>query len=132
MRLSPKIVIGVAGVAAALILSSLAQEMNRRLQVRREVVRLEEESRQLENRLVELEHLNQYFRTDAFQERMAREKLNYKAEGEKVVLIADPPFSEVPPVRDNAATAPVLPPVRWWRVFFGDGQEAAGSELWDG
>lgn len=120
MRVSPKIVAGVAGVIAVFILSSLAQEMNRRLQVRREVVRLEQEARQLEKRLVELDHLNQYFRTDAFQERMAREKLNYKAAGEKVVLIADPPFSEVSPLLNNAAEAPVSVPLRWWRVFFGE------------
>lgn len=120
MHVSPKVVAGVVGVIAVFILSSLAQEMNRRLQVRREVVRLEQEARLLEKRLVELDHLNQYFRTDAFQERMAREKLNYKAEGEKVVLIADPPFSEVPPIVDNAADVPASTPLRWWHLFFGE------------
>jgi len=112
--------IGVAGVIAVFMLVSLAQEMNRRLQIRREVVRLEQEVHDLENSLVAMANLNQYFRTDAFRERMAREKLNYRAEGEKVVLINED--DRVAGVTDDKAIVdgPVSVPRRWWEVFFGE------------
>ena len=118
--LSPKLMIGSALVITAFIMVSLAQEMNRRLQVQREIVQLDQEVRKLEKNLIEMENLNQYFRTDAFQERMAREKLNYRAEGEKVVLIPEeysPIESEsnaVPPEEDLSISR------RWWKAFFGD------------
>src|SRR3989344_5329036 len=84
--LSPKLITSIAGIVAVFILVSLAQEMNRRLQVQREVAKLQQEVHGLEKTIVEMENLNQYFDTDDFQERMAREKLNYRAAGETVVL----------------------------------------------
>src|SRR3989344_1125835 len=86
---SPKIIITSAGIIVIVILFSLAQEMNRRLQIQKEVLELEQEVQGMEKSIVEMEQLNQYFKTDAFQERMAREKLNYRAPGEEVVLIAE-------------------------------------------
>lgn len=120
MRLSPKLIFGVLLAVAVFVFFSLAQEMNRRLQIQREASRLEQEAQQLEKRITELENLNQYFRTSAFQERMAREKLNYKAEGEKVVLISDPPHVEVVPPENNARQVPLSTLLRWWHAFFGD------------
>ena len=87
--LSPKLITLIAGVVAVFLLVSLAQEMNRRLQVQREVAKLQQEVHGLEKTIVEMENLNQYFDTDDFQERMAREKLNYRAAGETVVLITE-------------------------------------------
>ena len=111
---------GVTGIIIIFILVSLAQEMNRRLQVQREIVRLEQEAREVEKSLISMENLNQYFRTDSFQERMAREKLNYKAEGEKVVLIAEdyaPDPTESQSIEERGDTSI---PLRWWQIFFGD------------
>jgi len=67
--------------------------------------------------VIELENLNQYFRTDSYQERLAREKLNYRAPGEQVVLIP----SEAQPALESAATEPVgatTPLEEWWQVLF--------------
>ncbi len=124
MNLRPNIIIGVTAVIVLFIMLSLAQEMNRRWQVQKEVARLEGEVRELANSVVELDNLNQYFRTDDFQERLAREKLNYRAPGEEVVLI---PEQELNPVNEETpdlerGDLPSSLPLRWWNQFFGVGR----------
>ena len=119
--LKPHIILIVAGIVVLFIMVSLAQEMNRRLQYQAEVDRLEQEVRQAEKGLTELEHLNQYFRTSEYQERLAREKLNYRAPGETVVLI--PQNENIAPTETATQTeeaTPVSIPQKWWFVFFGE------------
>jgi cell division protein FtsB len=116
--LSPKLILSVAGVIVLFIMISLVQEMNRRLQVQREVAQLEGEARKLEKTIVEMENLNQYFRTDAFQERIAREKLNYRAEGEEVVLLPEDSEIREAPVVDSVPEKPVSNARQWWDTFF--------------
>lgn len=114
----PKIIGAVALVIILTLLVSLAQEMNRRIQVQREVVQLQQEVDTMEKNIVELENLNTYFNTDAYQERLAREKLNYQLPGEKVVLIPQENDVTAP---GKAAAAPerqISMPERWWRTFF--------------
>lgn len=112
-----KLGLAAAGIVAVLIIFSLVQEMNRRLSVQREIVRLESEANKLEKNLIQMENLNQYFKTDDFAELMAREKLNYRAEGEKVVLIP-----ETEAVRDESEEGEAIDnrsiPKRWWDAFF--------------
>ncbi len=114
----PKIIITVTVIAGVFILISLAQEMNRRMQVQREVARLRGEVNELEKSVVKMENLNQYFRTDDFQERMAREKLNYKAKGEKVVLIPDEIYASGGDRAEEKEGKTKSNPLRWWQVFF--------------
>lgn len=119
--LSAKFIISIAGIVAVFILVSLAQEMNRRLQVQREVAKLQQEVHVLEKTIVEMENLNQYFNTDDFQERMAREKLNYRAAGETVVLITEEkPAGEPREPESQIEEEEVSIAQRWWRVFFVD------------
>jgi cell division protein FtsB len=114
-------IIGVTVFIILLILLSLAQEMNRRWQVQREVQRLEQQVRDLQTNVVELENLNQYFRTEDFQERLAREKLNFRAVGEQVVLIPDEELTTDDRSRQSAQPASSLAiPLRWWHIFFVD------------
>lgn len=115
----PKLVIGVATVVGVILVTSLIQEMNRRWQVQREVQALKQEVQLAERKVVELSQLNQYFRTDAFQERLARENLNYSAPGETVVLIPE----DAEPVEVQSSAMPKKPesasiPMKWWRIFF--------------
>jgi len=108
----------VAGIIVVFILFSLAQEMNRRLQIQREVAQLDQEARNLEKSIVEMEQLNQYFKTDSFQERMAREKLNYRAPGEEVVLIPEQDLEQAAVDTREVETREMAIPEKWWRVFF--------------
>lgn len=115
----PQIVLGITGIIALLIIFSLAQEANRRWQVQREVARLEKETSDMQKSLVALEQLNEYFRTPDYKERLAREQLNFRAPGEKVVLIpehAGTPTRET--VKANQKQSPLSIPLKWWYLFF--------------
>lgn len=123
--LRPKIILGTAGIIALVILVSLAQEMHRRLEVQREVSVLEKKVADAEKNVVAMENLNQYFRTDAYQDRLAREKLNYVAPGEKVVMVPDDSLKPaadpaLPKTAERAYSTPEL----WWRAFFVDDKGA--------
>jgi|GEM_PF-2491671 cell division protein FtsB len=115
--ISPKIMLLVAGIIILLILFALAQEMNRRLQVQREIVQLDSEVSALEKNLIEMNNLNQYFKTDDFAELMAREKLNYKATGEKVVLIPEEQEGELIKEEETYEDTQSIPK-KWWDAFF--------------
>lgn len=119
MSVRLKVGLGAAGVVAVILIVSLVQEMNRRWQVQREVAALEAEVKSAERKTIELTHLNQYFRTDAFQERVARENLNYSAPGEKVVLVPEE-AQDVKTVSSEvgAKLRPASTPLKWWQIFF--------------
>jgi len=123
VKLPIKILLTTSIVFVVLIMFSLAQEMNRRIQVKREVARLEQEVKELNKSLVEMENLNHYFGSEAYKERMAREKLNYKAPGEEVVLVPEEQraseegaWQELQEVNDDSI------PLKWWNTFFVDPQ----------
>lgn len=118
--LHPKIILTVSVVIVIFLLISLAQEMNRRLSIQREVRRLEQQVQEMKNSVVEAENLNQYFRTDEYQDRLAREKLNYRAPGEKVVLIPDPKVAPEEASNKEQSDKSLSIMERWWRVFFVD------------
>jgi len=122
MKLRLNIILGVTGIIVFLILLSLAQEMNQRWQIQREIQRLELEAKELENSVIELENLNQYFRTDDFQERLAREKLNFRAPGEEVVLIPEnvQEGGAINELEQKNSEPQYSLPIKWWRIFFVD------------
>lgn len=113
------VIVGSAGVVVFFLLISLAQEVNRQWQAQQEIEKLAADVRKQEAVIVELEHLNQYFRTDDFQERLAREKLNYRAPGEQVVLIPDKELSDSSgEVMQSEQSEEVSTPLKWWGAFF--------------
>lgn len=117
----PNIILSITVVVAILIMFSLAQEMNRRWQVQREIATLEEEINGMEKRVVELEQLNEYFSTPDYKERLAREQLNFRAEGEKVVLISDQDARQVEAASAKKPEEKVRSfPLQWWYLFFVD------------
>lgn len=119
MRFFSKRVLLVGAVVFLLfILSALVQEMNRRMQVQKEVARLEQEVRSLDKAVMEMSNLNQYFRSEAYKERMAREKLNYRAPGEEVVLLPDERSVGDEAREDTEKIVKLSIPMHWWRIFF--------------
>lgn len=119
-RIRPNIVLIVASIIVLLIILSLAQEVNRRWQVQNQIHELQSQVDSMQKHLVELQQLNEYFRTPDYQERIAREQLNYRAPGEKVVLIPETASSNNN--QTIAPTAPTTPqqsnPLKWWYLFF--------------
>ena len=79
----------------------------------------------MERRVIELEQLNEYFSTKDYKERLAREQLNYRAPGEKVVLI---PERVLGTQQTNAAKKQDEQkrsiPLRWWYLFFVDKRQS--------
>lgn len=113
-----KIIITAAVIIVVFIMVSLAQEMSRRWQIQQEIQNLEEQVAELEQSIIELSQLNDYFKTDAFQERLAREKLNYQAPGEQLIVVPD---SAVAPTEETQEAEPEYStPEKWWRLFFAD------------
>lgn len=96
--------------------------MNRRWQVQREVTRLEADVNKMERKVIELEQLNEYFSTPDYKERLAREQLNYRAPGEKVVLIPEriAGVQQTNPSSKEADDAQRATPLKWWYLFFVD------------
>jgi cell division protein FtsB len=81
------IIIGICFVV--FIGFSLGKETYRNYQIEKEIQALEEEISGLEKNNDDLTHLIEYFKTESYQEKEARQKLGLQKEGEKVVLITD-------------------------------------------
>lgn len=114
----PRVIGTLAFIVVFILLVSLLQELNRRWQVQREVSQLEREVQDMQLSVMHLQNLNQYFATDDYQERLAREKLNYQAPGEKVVLIPENVSSPKSGESEKQATVKLSVPEQWWRAFF--------------
>lgn len=116
----PQVIVGITAFIALFILFSLAQEANRRWQVQREVARLQKEVAGMEKSLVALGQLNEYFRTSDYKERLAREQLNFRAPGEKVVLIPEEGSVPTDPAQKKEKEKVRSIPLKWWYAFFVD------------
>ncbi|MCE9643525.1 MAG: septum formation initiator family protein [Candidatus Andersenbacteria bacterium] len=118
-RFRPNIVLITASIIVLLIILSLAQEVNRRWQVQNQIHELQSQVDSMQKHLVELQQLNEYFKTSDYKERLAREQLNYRAPGEKVVLIPETAASNnQTPTTTATATPPQSNPLKWWYLFF--------------
>jgi cell division protein DivIC len=98
---------------------ALSREVTRKARIQNEVAALEADIYSLERRNEELNGLIDYFQSDAFAEREAREKLNVQKPGEKVIEVQAPVAT---PTQVAAAPTPApLPqdnPHRWWVYLF--------------
>lgn len=115
----PNMVFIITGIIILLIVLSLAQEANRRWQVQTKIRELQIQVDSMQKHVVELQQLNEYFRTPDYQERIAREQLNYRAPGEKVVLIPEISSTSTKPTPQGAEPIINIPtPLKWWYLFF--------------
>jgi cell division protein FtsB len=119
--IQPRIVLVVTGIVVVFTLFSLGQEISRRWQIDHQVAQLEQQADGMKKNVVELQNLNQYFQTPDYQERLAREKLNYRAPGEQVVLLPEDSSAPQPAAVTIAVPKQPLPlPLVWWNMFFVD------------
>ncbi len=126
--LSSKIVLAGSLILLLLISIALGKAVYRRHQIQKEIAQIKAEITQAEGQKKELEQLIAYLATDAFKEKMARQKLNLQRSGETVVAIPVPRKEEesllgITAGDDNLASAPIngqkIPnPRKWWNYFF--------------
>lgn len=99
---------------------ALSRDVVRKTRIKQEVSAMEEEIAQLETRNDELSGLIEYFQSETFKEKEAREKLNVQLPGERVFEVQKP---EVNTKENLAANTPEqnLPSTnwgRWWVYLF--------------
>lgn len=99
---------------------ALTKEIIKRSQVQKEINKLEQEVKLLENENLKLADLLEYLNTDFFKEKEARLKLGLQKPGEKLIIIS-PSTGEEIPVEIEAPT-PEEPkpsnPIRWLKRLF--------------
>lgn len=118
---SPLLFLGmlIAGAFLVLIGVSLAQEFRRQILLEQHVRALRTDIEARERRIADLRRLREYLETDAYIERAAREKLNYRKPGEEVVIVPSPPSPTPTPLpRARGADGP-RPARAWFDLYFG-------------
>ena len=110
------VLIVVIGVAAF-------KETKRMSAIDREIAVLEEEARMVKQDNMKLTDRIAYFNTEAYQERIAKEKMNLQKEGENVVVITKRPKEIVlgdtkEKIEEEAVQEDLPNYVKWWQVFF--------------
>ncbi len=115
--LRSKIFLIIAVIFTLLVLVASGREIVRRLQIEREIEKLENEVERLETENTELRGLIEYFQTESYAERQAREKLNLQKGGERAVIISENVSEEVSleRARQEERKSNLK---KWWDFFF--------------
>lgn len=116
----PKIFHSKLFLAAMLILLAAVfglelKQWRERQVINREIEHLVAEQQDLEQKNLDLEQSLQYFSSDPYREKLAREQLGLRKDGEIVVNF--PRLPENSPVDNNQQLAPGNPQ-KWWEYFF--------------
>lgn len=101
---------------------ALSRDVIRKTRIRKEVTALENNIGQLERRNEELSGLIEYFQSDTFKNREAREKLNVQIPGERVIEVQQPEVTaEKKAVQQELASiTPKNNWRRWWLYLFAE------------
>lgn len=112
-------------VIIGFIAYSAIKENSRNRQIQKEIEALKQEAEKIKTTNQELQEKNQYFSTQDFQEKIAKEKLNLQKENENVVVVKPSPSSIVlgeskENNSEKKTTGPEIPNYKkWWNYFFG-------------
>lgn len=117
-----KLFIAVSIGAFVLVTYALFKETYKKYQIQKEVDELRQEAEQLEKNNQKLRGLVEYFKTENYSEKGAREKLNLKKEGEQVVVLRSPENYTLEKGETQNEEEPeeiAMPnPLKWWGYFF--------------
>ena len=123
------VMLSLIGIIVILAISiPLAQRFSRQYKMGQEIANLQEEISGVKNKNSELSNLIQYLQSDQFASEQARLKLNYKKEGEEVVVIkgidGQPATTTVSSLNINYGLIPDKIAEKnnnfnkWWNYFF--------------
>lgn len=129
MANSKKIIISsifvLTGLAIAVAVSFKAsREVGRNNKIEEEIASLQREAEKIRKDNQNLEDRIAYFETHEFQEREAKEKLNFQKEGEKVVVVRPSPFQEANQetpaknIKSLQSEDELANYMKWWNHFF--------------
>jgi len=126
--ISKPIVITVLLLAILIAIAlPLGRNIKQQYAINSEIAQLDNEIKSFEAKNLSLKEKMKYLQSDQFANEQAKLNLNYKKEGEEVVVISTSTVSpEAPSVAMNEQENPdnyntnssAANPVRWWRYFF--------------
>jgi len=123
--LTSKAVLAGTFVVLVLLSISLGKEVYRSYQINQEISSVRADIAQLQQKNAELAHVIDYFKTDSYQEKEARQKLNLQKPGETAVAIPPAKANETDQDKIASAQAKVDHPddnssnaEKWWNYFF--------------
>lgn len=127
--LSSKLILGGTIILLIFISVALGKAVYKRYQIQKEIALIQAEIQKAEGKNKELARLLEYLDTSSFQEKMARQKLNLKREGENVVVIPVKKKGEEVILGENnqnnnneplaeTKTNKFENPKKWWYYFF--------------
>jgi len=119
------ILIFIVLVAAGMVSYKAFKEAKRSQQIETEIESLRQEAEKIRQDNNNLEEKIAYFDTQGFQEREAKEKLNFQRPNENVVVVKPVPEIEYPDPMNNEVENKIpgenekIPNYRkWWNKFF--------------
>jgi len=124
--LNSKLVLTGSLVLLVVISVALGKAIYKRYEIQKEIQTIQSEIESAEGQNKELTQLIEYLATDSFREKMARQKLNLKREGETVIAIPVKKESEksilgsVPSEELEAISVKSKfdNPKKWWQYLF--------------
>ncbi|MEA3272976.1 MAG: septum formation initiator family protein [Patescibacteria group bacterium] len=110
-------------VSFAVVMYALYKETYKKRQIQEEVQKLKDQAISLEQGNQKLKGLIEYFQTQNFSEKEAREKLNVKKEGEEVVILRfqeskEKNTGEKEEGLNEEVVRTISNPLKWWNYFF--------------
>ncbi|MBU2025218.1 MAG: septum formation initiator family protein [Patescibacteria group bacterium] len=116
----------ISFLAFVLVTYSLFRETYKKYQIQKEVQDLKNQAAQIEHDNQKLKGLIDYFKTQNFSEKEAREKLNVKKEGESLVILksqddnlSGKKNNSNSKLQDPDQESLNIPnPLKWWDYFF--------------
>lgn len=123
--LSSKLITVISFIIIIYAAFGLARLIWKNYQVNQKIESLKKEITQLEEENFELRNEINYYKTNSYKERLAREKLNLQKPGEIVIVITQPEEDKFSSVQNkgikNKEKKLSVPNWRkWWNYFFGD------------
>lgn len=128
---SHKIFISLIGLAIIIFISiPMAKNVSKRYTINQEIKKLQEEIKEMEKKNQELSKLAEYLESDQFIAEQARLNLNYKKEGEEMIVIKDKEnagkegalATQNSPYdikgKNDEIKKPISNPRQWWEYFF--------------
>jgi len=120
--LSFRLLLAISTLILVCLSAGLGKEFYRGYQIQREIESLKKDIESFRKSNYELSKLIEYYKTDEYKEVQARERLNLKKDGEKIIVIKpileDQEKEEVK--KDVGAEKENAPNYKkWWNYFFG-------------